>query len=207
MLYTQYKEASLKHLQACKTAVHGLKFYHGRSAITSNLAKPNRDALLLNIFYLCGYTLECIINYAICKKISWTSRSVKEMYDVTKNVAFYKEPYDPPYGRGKARVRLTSGRDFIPSYYFAQHKFNINVQLLHILLPGNVVPLVNSSIPVAANLQRMIFDPFNGSRNNHCWKPDIRYLPASWFASNYTEQDVLDLVELTEQVYIHLQSV
>lgn len=198
MLYTQYREASLKHLQACKTALYGLRFYRGNSGIIHSTPTHNRDALLLDIFYLSGYTLECIINYAIYKRIGWTTQDVKEMYNIPRNAAFFKKPN---YPGTRNRVLLASGRDFFPTYYIKQHKFNKNIQLLHSLLPGNNVLLINRAIPLSINLQRMVFDAVGTTRNNDYWKPELRYEPVNWFSTRYTEQDVIDLVSLTETVY------
>jgi hypothetical protein len=186
MIYTQYREASLKHLQACKTALHGLRFYRGNSGVISSTPSHNRDALLLDIFYLSGYTLECIINYAIYKRIGWITNPVDSMQNSQHRISFYKNQ---------------SGVSFRPSYWIAQHKFNRNVQLLHLLLPGNNVPLINRAIPVSINLQRMVFDAVGTTRNNDHWKPELRYEPTNWFSTRYTEQDIIDLVSLTETVY------
>jgi hypothetical protein len=53
----------------------------------------------------------------------------------------------------------------------------------------------------------MLLDTVSRRRNTDCWKPDLRYNPVSWFFPKYTEQDVHDLVSLTEDIYIKLQNV
>jgi hypothetical protein len=193
MLYTQYKDASLKHLQACKTALYGLKFYKGASGVTTSTPNPSRDALLFNIFYLSGYTLECIINFAIYKKIGWTT-NVQHMSNSHYSICYNIHQHSLP---------------FRPTYSISQHKFNKNIQLLNNLLPGNNIPLINPSIPIHSNpnIEKMLLDTVSRRRNTDCWKPDLRYNPVSWFFPKYTEQDVHDLVSLTEDIYIKLQNV
>ena len=186
MLYTQYKDAALKHLNACKTALHGLKFYHGNTPIS----QKKREALLHNIFYLSGYTLECIINYAIYRRVGFSLTSeVELLQDTVNNISFYKTP------RGNTH-KFT--------YFVQQHKFHKNIQLLHNLLPGgHSVPLVDRTINIAPEMERMIFDRFAGVRNNNHWRPELRYETTTPFS----QSDIEELVKLTEQVYIQLLTV
>jgi len=204
MIYNQYKDASLKHLQACKTALHGLSFYHNKSSAIPTTPQLNKDSLLLDIFYLTGYTLECIVNYAIYKKIGFNNTSdVKQMYNFSNKIAFFRRPN---YPQTNNRVQL-NGHDFLPSYWIEQHKFNKNIQLLDKLLPGNNIPLINQSVPISLTIQKMILETVSRVRNNNYWKPELRYEPANWILGKYTEQDIKDLVKLSEKIYIELQKV
>jgi hypothetical protein len=55
--YKEYEKASLKHLKACQAMLAGL------SCKTTTISVAEKEYLLMDIFYLSGYTLECIINY------------------------------------------------------------------------------------------------------------------------------------------------
>lgn len=203
MLYTQYKDAALKHLQACKTALHGL---------SGTVSTTNKDALLLDIFYLSGYTLECIINYAIYKRVGWHT-NVYDLIDSNNKISFYK----PKKDRNGNFIRIFDTRTnqhFTPQYWIAQHQFNRNIRLLadifRVEFPGTSFHLVNNLTRVSMSNQKMILEIIGNGRtrnNQDFWKPELRYEPVSWFNARYTEQDVIDLVNLTEQVFIQLQSV
>lgn len=186
MQYTQYRDASLKHLNACKTALHGLKFYHG----SAPLSRRKKESLLLNIFYLSGYTLECIINYSIYKRLGFSTNSrVENLQDTSRSIAFYKKP---------------NGSTHQFQYCIQQHKFHLNVQLLHTLLPGgHGVPLIDRTVYVLPNLQKMVFDRYNGTVNNEHWKPEIRYKTTIPFS----QTDIEQFVELTEKIYIELLTI
>lgn len=205
MLYTQYKDAALKHLQASKTALRGLSFYKGATNSTLNLSK---EALLFDIFYLSGYTLECIINYALYKKTGWTTQDVKEVYDISRNFAFFKKPnYNGTRNRVQVQNRSGNYVDFSPRYFIEQHRFNNNIGLLSSLLPNSQIPLIDSSVNISQKMKEMIFDSLNGRRNNNYWKAEMRYEPITWFSSRYNEQDVREFFALTETIYNELQKV
>jgi hypothetical protein len=199
MLYTQYKDAALKHLNACKTALYGLKFYHG----TTPLSQKKREALLHNIFYLSGYTLECVINYALYKRLRWTSQEVHKLINSDYKIVYVK-PTSWNQNAGRLEVKSFTDRirnvTFTPNFWIAQHEFNKNVQLLHILLPNSRVPIVDNSIRIPPNVHRMVFEIQN--QKNH-WRPELRYETTTPFS----QSDIEEFVELTEQVYIKLLTV
>jgi hypothetical protein len=183
MIYSSYKSAALKHLQGCKLALNGLKLSTAHGSISGKM----KADLLMEIFYLSGYTIECSVNYAIYKRVGWLTRPVYDLFDISKSVSYSKP---------------TSGSPI--SFWISQHKFHKNLQLLSTLLPGgNQVPLVDSSIHVPANLRRMIFDPFNGTKNHNHWRPELRYESNTIF----TETDIEAFVQLSEDFYIKILSV
>ncbi|WP_228043965.1 hypothetical protein, partial [Dolichospermum sp. LEGE 00246] len=51
--YKEYEKASLKHLKACQAMLAGL------SCKTTTISVAEKEYLLMDIFYLSGYTLEC----------------------------------------------------------------------------------------------------------------------------------------------------
>jgi hypothetical protein len=95
-------------------------------------------------------------------------------------------------------------RNYPTRYFIQQHKFHKNIQLLQNLLPGgHSVPLIDRSISISPTMERMIFDRFAGIRNNNHWRPELRYETTTPFS----QSDIEEFVELTEQVYIQLLTV
>jgi hypothetical protein len=96
--YNDYKTAAQRHLMTCDYLVKSL-------SLPDNLAhKPNTSSykshLLRNIYYLSGYTIECMVNYAIYECVNDTKpraqriSRVNQLYEPTYSLVF-KE-----FGRG-----------------------------------------------------------------------------------------------------------
>jgi hypothetical protein len=182
MLYTDYKLAAEKHMKTCSGIVDAMD----RLKINDNnalLLTANKQAILHNVFYLCGYVLESVSTYSIYKHYSWRqNRSVKSKDDNFSSVCNFS--FFPSDGY---------------SYYVHEHKFQSNqFEVLKVPFNNSGVPLIDSSITVEIDMQVL----FN------LWKPEIRYHEAS---RNYpylmntqislNETNVLKFVSLTKDIY------
>ncbi|MCE2906773.1 MAG: hypothetical protein LW814_17455 [Anabaena sp. CoA2_C59] len=175
MRYKEYERASLKHLKACQAMLAGL------SCQAKSISVAEKEYLLMDIFYLSGYTLECIINFALFKEVYKKPHNkpkyndytnVKIVEDSTLNFAF------------KFRTKANS-KGY--AYCIQTHNFYKNIQLLNNLVGKNTIPLISNPKTVPPNLLQMI-------RN---WKAEARYHTHI----KYNEKDIKSLVELTEKVY------
>ena len=170
MLYREYEKASLKHLKACQIMLTGLNYQ------AKSISVQEKEYLLMDIFYLSGYTLECIINFALLKKVykrnRWNdTKCVKKVVDSSLSFAFRCKDYQ--------------GNQYTFCIQF--HNFWKNINLLDSLLAGNNIPLIGDKKSVPVGLLNMIEN----------WESASRYHTHK----KYNESDINALVELTEKVY------
>lgn len=196
MIYSNYEKASLKHLKACQTMVFTL-LHHSAS-----ISPKDKSYLLMNIFYLSGYTLECIINYALFKEVyrrnRWSDKECvkkgfshrKGVVDKSLSFAFRQEKTPKLDHLGKPVINQKTGKSCMIDKYdycIQYHDFWNNVTLLDNLLSGNSIPLIGNKKVVPQNVLRII--PTWGSARRY----DTHVI--------YKESDIFDLVDLTEKVY------
>lgn len=182
MIYTDYKLAAEKHLKTCLGIVNAMD----RLKINDNsalLLTTNKQSILHNLFYLCGYVLESVSTYSIYKHYSWIqNKSIKSKdanFSSLCDFSFY-----PSHGY---------------TYYVHEHKFQTNqFEVLKVPFNNTGVPLIDSSINVELEMQVL----FN------LWKPEIRYHDAgknypSFMNTqiNLNEANVLKFVSLTNNIY------
>ena len=187
MIYSDYEKASLKHLKACKTMVYALVHH------SASISPKDQSYLLMNIFYLSGYTLECIINYALFKEVyrrnRWSDKECvkkgfnnKGVVDKSLSFAFWQE---------KTRIiNPKTGKSSMTNKYdhcIQHHHFWNNVTLLDNLLSGNCIPLIGNKKAVPPHVLRII----------PTWRAASRYDTHV----TYKQSDIFDLVDLTEKVY------
>ena len=195
MIYSDYQKASLKHLKACKTMVFALGNH------SASISPKDKSYLLMNIFYLSGYTLECIINYALFKEVyrrnRWPEKECvkngfshkKGVVDNTLSFAFWQDK-TPKLERGKEVINPKTGKPSMTNKYnhcIQYHDFWNNVTLLDNLLSGNCIPLIGNKKAVPPNVLRII--PTWGTASRY----DTHVI--------YKESDIFNLVDLTEKVY------
>jgi hypothetical protein len=175
--YKQYKDAALKHLKSCQQII---KYFNCQyNCISPSIEKE----LLINVFYLSGYTMECIINYAIFRKIYTSNKStsksddVYKIVDTTNKFSFYSKYKD------------NNGVTYIARYYVSGHNFMNNITLLKKLTPGSNIPLVHDPKIVPSSVNTLI----------RKWNVKIRYETNINPPINKT--DIANLVEFTEKFY------
>jgi|GEM_PF-2612897 len=175
--YKQYKDAALKHLKSCQEII---KYFNCQY----NCISPGTEKeLLINVFYLSGYTMECIINYAIFSKIYTSTKSLSKsdnvyrIFDPTNKFSFYSKYND------------NNGVTCTANYYVSGHNFMKNITLLKKLTPGGNIPLVHDPKIVPSSVSTLI----------RKWDVKIRYETNINPPINKT--DIASLVEFTEKFY------
>lgn len=103
--YTDYKAASERHLETCLQIKEILEQQFQPKTLLSAREAKEQEQLLSNLYYLSGYVIECIYNYAIFKNISFPSNvDVADLkynsgglprYPVLCNVAFRSNQHTP----------------------------------------------------------------------------------------------------------------
>lgn len=140
--------------------------------------------LLHNLFYLSGYTLECIINYSIFKHFKWKeSESVyltNHVFSNKSQVCFYEN------------TRRTSGQGSY-TFWLSTHDFQRNMQVLVKEFSSSKIPLIDRTVHVDKDLINLY----------KSWKVEIRYNPSeTQYASVVlTLDNVKRFVALTEIIY------
>lgn len=66
MVYTEYKNASERHLETCLFLLERLSKLEQKNNLNRKEIKSQKH-LLSNLYYLSGYMLECLYSYAMCK--------------------------------------------------------------------------------------------------------------------------------------------
>lgn len=179
MQYQEYKKAALKHLKSCQAIVD--YFDHSHHSITP----LSEQYLLMNLFYLSGYTLECVINYALFNKICTKNNfpkniSVKKLYDTSEKFAFYKTI---KYNDRETGLKMT----FNATFYIAEHNFMNNISLLKKLTPSSNLLLIHDRQRVPSSVLALI----------RTWKTHCRYETRQ----NYNRSDIYNLIDFTDKFY------
>lgn len=172
MFYPEYKEASLRHLNTVEFVVNSLN--------TAKDANEERN-LLRNAYYLAGYTIECIVTYAIYNHIGYSKtidvRSL-EPWTYRFNVGFYKICRNPANLRQTRRPRFT----------ISSHRFQNNCTFFSLqgIAGVNKIPHFDSFIP----------DPTMVPLFNS-WRPEVRYVDCG-----FTKNEIIGFVKLSKDIHL-----
>lgn len=147
MIYTEYKDASLKHIHTCNYLIEKLK---KDKAITLKKKKQ----IINNIYYLAGYAIESIITYGIYDYIEFDkTESIKELKQNSAlasqyNVCFYHD---------------NSFKFVIMSHNFQNNKDFFS---FHSISDITNIPFVGTE-PDDEKLKELFYN----------WDPELRYTP------------------------------
>jgi len=109
MIYSQYKTASIRHLHTCNELIATLPSIKN--------ASTERN-ILLNLYYLAGYTIECIVNYAIYDYLKFNPlHSVNSLSPTNSCGVGYLHP-----------MRYPKNIRSFQKYVITSHKFQHNCQ-------------------------------------------------------------------------------
>lgn len=187
MNFKDYQLASLKHLTTCKVM---LDYVNSLTNDANEIVNTDgkKTALLHNLFYLSGYTLECIVNYSILKHYKWpNSDSVyvtNHKFSNKCQVAFYENT------PRMVNMAVVSG---VYTFYFSGHNFQRNMQVLQKIFSSSKIPFIDKTVVVDKDLMNLYIN----------WKVEIRYNHQN---TNYSSvalsvDNVTRFVTLTETVY------
>jgi hypothetical protein len=192
MIYEDYLKVALKHLRTCEY-------------LKDNLSRVNhiekKDAILRNLYYLCGYVLEGIINYGIYKKYYnyRPNQPVKPIFyqiPTTNDWLCYNFPND---SEKRNDPILASVRNW--TYRIAGHDYMKNKEFIRNKL--NAIPSSSfSHIDIFLN---------RGNRNNPLvrlfrqWNVNtVRYessTTSTRSSINYNETDIVAFFEFVKETY------
>lgn len=183
--YRDYKTAAQRHMLTCDYLIQSLKLPD------NPLHKPKtasfKSYLLRNIYYLSGYTIECIVNYAIYESVNDSKnglariKQVDHLYEPSLSLVFKPKP-----GRDK-------GKSF--QYVIAYHNFQKNMKVLNSLATSKFsqIPVIGQiNYPANWTSIRQLFDN---------WEPQVRYTTVT-----YTDQQIIDFFKLSVEIYTNIRS-
>ena len=181
MDYKEYQKASYKHLITCKSILDSITLLNG-NANAMILQNSKQQAVLHNVFYLSGYTLESIINYSIYKHFRWRQPSVRDV----------DHSFSQRCGLSYGRLRKQSGFGDYP-YFISGHEFSRNIQILQREFSNSQIPLIDRSETVDAEVVKLF----------RAWCVEIRYHKESETYSNVTLNlnNTNLFVETTDRIY------
>lgn len=169
MIYSEYKLASTRHLE---TSLFMLEFLDEVKDL------DERKNILCNIYYLAGYTIECIVSYAIYNYIGFRkSDDVRSL-----------DPFAYRFDIGFYREYSLSARPAIrPRFNIASHNFQNNCMFFAAqgIAEASKVPHFGGPITDTS-----LIPLFNR------WRPDARYLP-----SQFREHDIIKFVKLSKEIH------
>jgi hypothetical protein len=171
MNYLEYKSASARHLHTCINIAKTL------SSINNSTVEK---ALLLNLYYLSGYVIECIVNYAIYDYVKFgpaadvsTLTPKNNLYDVS----FFAGPM--------LKRKFQINRN--PKYVIQTHRFQYNCQFFAAngVADANKVPQFDGNIADKSIIK--LFD---------LWKPEVRYTDYG-----FSKGEIIGFTNLAEEIH------
>lgn len=182
--YMDYKTAAQRHLMTCQYLVECLTLPDNTNH--KPLSNTYKSYLLKNIYYLSGYTIESIVNFAIYECVNDTKprpqkiRRVNQLYEPSLSLVF------------KDR------RNIGFRYVIAWHNFQKNMEVLNILATSKFskIPVISGThYPIYWNNVKPLFDN---------WEAQVRYKDNA--LTLYTEQQILDFFKFSTELYTGIRS-
>ncbi len=169
MVYREYKEASIRHLETSLFLVKHLD--------NIDDAKE-RKSVLLNIYYLAGYTIECIVNYAIYNYIGFRS------IDDVRSLNCQSYPFDTGF---KFEYKTKAGIILKPRFVIQSHSFQNNCTFFSSngITDASKIPHFDTLIH-----DKNMIPLFNN------WKPEVRYIDLG-----FSEHLIIEFVKLTHEIH------
>ena len=188
--YTDYRTAAQRHLMTCQYMVECLRLPDNPHH--KPLSNFYKTYLLKNIYYLSGYTIESIINFAIYECVN-KSKTAKE-----PKIQFVNELCEPRYKliftKDASKTPRPWGDSTIYIYVIAYHKFKENYKVLSGLANSypnfDKIPVIGRRV-VPANWNSYLHKMFDD------WQAQIRYTDAI----PYSENQIVDFFKLSVDIY------
>lgn len=167
MLYLEYKKASIRHLSTSEFLISQIN--HAKN--------PGEEKdILRNAYYIAGYTIECIVTYAIYNYIGYsksTDVTLLSPFNYRFGVGFYRKYWRP--------------RNITPRFCIQSHNFQYNCSFFSAqgITDVNKIPHFDSYIP-----DRSMIPLFNS------WKPEVRYVDYG-----FNKNDIISFVQLSKEIH------
>lgn len=182
--YKDYKTAAQRHLMTCQYMVECLTLPD--NTLHKPLSSSYKSYLLKNIYYLSGYTIESIINFAIYECVNDT----KPRHQKIRRVNQLHEPSLSLVFKDRRNVGFR--------YVIAWHNFQKNMEVLNILATSKFsqIPVISGThYPIYWGSVQPLFDN---------WEAQVRY--KNNVLNLYTEQQILDFFQFSTELYTGIRS-
>ncbi len=195
MDYKEYKKASKRHLYTCKTFKKNLA--------KEDLSEDQRQHLLFNLYYLCGYIIECSLNFAILKFIDF-ERIARDNNLIDENGNRdckllrswhnynHKASFSYHYKDEAKRPQIDK---FAECYlYRPGHKFQKNAEFVSTLLPEKAKNIRGIGSKIGNDVKTLFEE----------WDVNYRYQTKSKILKT---QDVFKFLDLAEEIFTKLDNI
>ncbi len=187
MDYRAYQKASEKHLSTCKSIMNSISLLSANNEALI-MQEIKLKSVLHNVYYLSGYTLECIINYAIFKHFKWSKPSVRD------NDHNFSKRCGLSYGN----LKQTDKPGNYP-YIIHKHDFARNIDILRKEFSASKIPLID----ITEKIDNEVLKLFKS------WNVEIRYhaLTSNYDKVQLTTTNIQNFVNTTDRVFNGLMKI
>ena len=191
MIYEDYRKAALKHLKTCEFMIDNLKNIDTNDTL-DNLSKIERkNYILRDIYYLCGYIIEGVVNYCIYKNINTYRQNPNgDVNNLNENISSIN-----------SRVSFFGRRNNPRLYIISSHQYAKNIEVLKHMFSQrfNRIPIINQRRNSQDKISVMFYD----------WNVNMRYQTdnTNFTTTNlsYDENDIIDyFIFVRDDIYIKL---
>ena len=183
MTYEDYRKTSLKHLKTCEYMIQNLHNISDNDSLDGLTKSQWKGHILRNIYYLCGYAIEGIVNYCIYKKVGYPIADNIESLKIDK-LREHGTNFNFPLNRGLCFNWNKQGDKDVFYYSINNHNFQKNIKFLSFIEPSKF------------NHLQVVNNPRNPSIKNsvlfYDWNVKIRYQSEE---TNYQPDPKLELIE------------
>ena len=190
MDFKEYQKSSAKHLATCQSILNAIDIFKANNDAVALIVQDSKIyAVLHNVYYLSGYTLESIINYSILKHFKWKQPSVYTLdhgFSSKCDLTFYPG-VQRKSGHGKYQ------------FWLSQHEFQRNIQILAKTFPSSGIPFVDKSVPVDPEVNKLYYN----------WSVETRYHPEStkYATLSLNKENITKFVGVTDIIYNGLMKI
>lgn len=207
MVYEDYRKSALKHLKTCEYMIENL-YRIGENDILDGLSKSEwKSHILRNIYYLCGYAIEGVINYCIYK-IAFTS---KRSGDNIENLNDYTGWNTYAYQGKKRKCAICFSKrpktilaDSIYKYNIASHNYSLNQEYI----VKKIGSRANSILPIRSSRSKNKI-----AELYYSWQVRFRYQTDTTNFSPppalvFNEEDIINFfIFVKEEIYSKLPAI
>lgn len=194
MVYEDYRKSALKHLKTCEYMLENLHHVPDSDLLDGLTRDEWKNHILRNIYYLCGYAIEGIVNYCIYKQLRFSSTSdVKTLQN--DNLRSLSSSFRR--NTGICFNRFQQGSSGIWYYTIHNHNYIKNIEILKTTISNfNTIAIVSRPKDPLLKTSLLYYD----------WDVEMRYQTDSpILALTYDEEDILNFfIFVKEEIYSKL---
>lgn len=207
MVYEDYRKSALKHLKTCEYMIENLHRINENDMLDGLTKSEWKSHVLRNIYYLCGYAIEGVLNYCIYKIAFTSGRSGNDIRNLNEYTGWYT--YDN-YGnrrncaisfRIRPNPRLSNSKY---EYQIATHDYCSNQEYI----VKKVGPSASSIFP-----RRSTRNANKIAELYYSWQVSMRYQTDSTHFNPpptliFNEEDIINyFIFVKEEIYSKLPAI